>query len=72
MNEFEMIEQSRAYADDHESFDRSFIDSLDERLAEYGELTSCQYDALTNIYDKFRINKWFYSADRKEKINEAN
>jgi hypothetical protein len=61
MNEDEMLEQCQAYADKHESFDRNFIDSLDESLNEYDSLTSAQYYALENIYNKFRIEKWFDS-----------
>jgi hypothetical protein len=70
MNEDEMLEQCQAYADKHESFDRDFIDSLRDSLYEYDQLTFAQYSALENIYNKFRIKKWFDNDDSEEELIE--
>jgi hypothetical protein len=39
-------------------FDTSFIDSLKEYYETRGEFTISQENAIDNIYEKFRVQKW--------------
>lgn len=57
MTDEELIELVQEYAEDHPKFDTDFIDSLEDAIGEYGELTSGQRDALENIVLKFRMDK---------------
>jgi len=52
-----MIETIKQYAEEHESFDSEFIESIESNFNEYGELTSYQLQAMENIINKFRMIK---------------
>ena len=57
MNDAEqMIAIIFAWAEDHPEFDISFVEDLDVKLSEYGELTDAQIAALENIIEKWHIN----------------
>ena len=47
--------------DDNSEFDTSFIESLSEKLDQFGELTPRQEQALTNIVEKWEIDVEQYS-----------
>ncbi len=52
------LELAREFADQHETFDDTFITSLEADFDRRGWLTDPQYTALTNIIEKWRIHEW--------------
>lgn len=55
MTQEEKIEAILEWAEDHDFFDIEFVETMGEKLEEYGELTDRQESALDNIIEKFRI-----------------
>ena len=51
----ELIDIALDYAESHKSFCTTFIESLDENLEEYDELTDEQRESLERIVSKFRM-----------------
>lgn len=56
------IEGILSWARDHTDvdFDTSFVEDMDDRLEEYGELTEGQDEALSNIIRSFRIPEEYF------------
>jgi len=57
MDDEEMLDIVDEYAEEHESFNNSYAESLRDALAEYSELTDGQRNGLENIIRKFRMVK---------------
>jgi len=57
MDDEEMLDIVDEYAEEHDSFNNSYAESLRDALAEYGELTNGQRNGLENIIHKFRMVK---------------
>lgn len=55
MSDEEKIEMVLEWAEDHPNFDTTFIESLQEALQQYDELTPAQSKGLDNIIYRFRI-----------------
>lgn len=57
MSDEEKIEMVLEWAEDHPNFDTTFIESLQEALQQYDELTPAQSRGLDNIIYRFRIQE---------------
>lgn len=57
MQDEDKISLIRKYAEDHPSFDTTFVDSLEEFLDKFDELTEAQSGALDNIIYRFRMSE---------------
>ena len=53
----EIIDDILVYADNHERFDTSFVDSLVTFLETKGYLSSSQYNCLVKLYYSFDMNE---------------
>lgn len=58
VNEQELIDLIKEYAEYHSSFDTDFIDSVEESYFERGEMTPGQFEACENIIARFRMKQW--------------
>lgn len=58
MTNDEMIELCKEYAEDHPTFSLDFVESLEDAISEYGDLTDSQRTALENIVARFHIVKY--------------
>jgi hypothetical protein len=58
MNSEDKIELIKEYSIDHPNFNLDFIDSLEDAISTYGDLTSNQDEALDNIISKYRMIQW--------------
>ena len=54
----DLIELMEEYANNHDSFDNDFVESVSNALDEYGELTDRQHEACKNIIGRFRMRQW--------------
>ena len=59
LTEEELIQQILEWAEEHDSFDTEFVESVSEAYDEYGDLTCAQREGLERIYARFRIGQWF-------------
>lgn len=55
LDDEEMLDIVDEYAEEHDSFDNSYAESLRDALAEYDHLTDGQRRGLENIIYKFRM-----------------
>ena len=72
MDESELIDLIKEYAEHHRSFDTDFIDSIKEAFDEYGELTLGQFEACKKIVSKFRMKQWKRDRENNPTCDEGN
>lgn len=60
-----MIDDIYDYASDHPNFDTEFVDSLQEQLQRKSYLSVAQMEALENIMERFRIERYLTYGRRK-------
>ena len=72
MDESELIDLIKEYAEHHNSFDTDFIDSVEDSFNEYGQLTHMQSQACERIVSRFRMKQWKRDRENNPTCDEGN